>query len=47
MSVVTNLKKFLVIIFAGVALTACATQVKKQTGMMQGMFIQEQKLLNI
>ena len=36
MSLAINLKKFLVIIFAGVALTACATQVKKQTGMMQG-----------
>ena len=35
MSFVTSLKKFLVIIFAGVALTACAT-VKKDTGKMQG-----------
>ena len=35
MSFVTNLKKFLVIILAGVALTACATA-KKDTGMMQG-----------
>ena len=36
MSFAINLKKFLVIIFAGVALTACATQVKKQPDMMQG-----------
>ena len=35
MSFVTNLKKFLVIILAGVALTACATA-KKETGKMQG-----------
>ena len=35
MSFVTNLKKFLVIILAGVALTACATA-KKDAGMMQG-----------
>ena len=35
MSFVTNLKKFLVIILAGIALTACAT-VKKDSGMMQG-----------
>ena len=35
MSFVTNLKKFLVIVFAGVALTACATA-KKDTGKMQG-----------
>jgi peptidoglycan-associated lipoprotein len=35
MSFVTNLKKFLVIILAGVALTACATA-KKDTGKMQG-----------
>ena len=31
-----NLKRFLLIILAGIALTACATQVKKSTGMMQG-----------
>ena len=36
MSFKINLKKFLVIILAGVALTACATQVKKGAGMMQG-----------
>ena len=36
MSFVTNLKNFLVIMFAGVVLTACATQVKKDAGMMQG-----------
>jgi len=36
MSFVTNLKNFLVIILAGVALTACATGVKKDAGMMQG-----------
>ena len=30
-----NLKRFLLVILAGVALTACATQ-KKQTGMMSG-----------
>ena len=35
MSFVINLKKFLVIVFAGVVLTACAT-VKKDTGKMQG-----------
>jgi len=35
MSFVANLKKFLVIILAGVALTACATA-KKDTGKMQG-----------
>ena len=35
MSFAVNLKKFLVIILVGVALTACATQ-KKQAGMMQG-----------
>ena len=35
MSFVTNLKKFLVIILAGVALTACATA-KKDSGKMQG-----------
>ena len=35
MSFVTNLKKFLMIILAGVALTACATA-KKDSGMMQG-----------
>ena len=35
MSFVINLKKFLVIILAGVALTACATA-KKDTGKMQG-----------
>ena len=35
MSFVTNLKKLLVIIFAGVALTACATA-KKDSGKMQG-----------
>ena len=36
MSFVTNLKKFLVIMFAGAVLTACATGVKKDAGMMQG-----------
>ena len=35
MSFVTNLKKFLVIVLAGIALTACAT-VKKDSGKMQG-----------
>ena len=35
MSFIKNLKKFLVIILAGVALTACATA-KKDTGKMQG-----------
>ena len=34
MNFALNFKKFLIIILAGVALTACATQ-KKQTGMMQ------------
>ena len=32
----SNLKKILLIVFATFALTACATQQKKQTGMMQG-----------
>ena len=32
-----NLRKFLAIFFAGLMLTACATQVKKEsTGMIQG-----------
>ena len=35
MNFALNLKRFLVIVLAGVVLTACATQ-KKQTGMMQG-----------
>ena len=35
MSFAMNFKKFLVIVLAGVALTACATQ-KKQTGQLQG-----------
>ena len=35
MNFTLNLKKFLVIMLAGVVLTACATQ-KKQTGQMQG-----------
>ena len=35
MDLAANLKKFLLIVLAGVALTACATQ-KKQSGMMQG-----------
>ena len=35
MGFVTNLKKFLVIVLAGIALTACATA-KKDTGKMQG-----------
>ena len=35
MGYVTNLKKFLVIVLAGIALTACAT-VKKDSGKMQG-----------
>ena len=35
MSFAINFKRFLVIVLAGVALTACATQ-KKQTGQMQG-----------
>ena len=35
MSFALNLKKFLVIVLAGLALTACATQ-KKQSGMMTG-----------
>ena len=36
MSFGINLKRVLLIILAGIALTACATQVKKSTGMMQG-----------
>ena len=36
MSFGMNLKRVLLIILAGIALTACATQVKKSTGMMQG-----------
>jgi len=35
MSFAINLKKFLIIVLAGVALTACAST-KKQSGMMQG-----------
>ena len=35
MSFAVNLKRFLLIVFAGIILTACATQ-KKQTGMMEG-----------
>jgi len=35
MNFATNFKRFLVIVLAGVALTACATQ-KKSTGQMQG-----------
>ena len=35
MSLVVNLKKFLVIFLAGVVLTACATQKKESTGQMQ------------
>ena len=35
MDFAVNLKKFLIIVLAGVALTACATQ-KKQAGQMQG-----------
>ena len=31
-----NFKKFLVIVLAGVVLTACATQKKQTTGQMQG-----------
>ena len=31
-----SLKRVLLVILASIALTACATQVKKQTGMMQG-----------
>ena len=36
MSFGMNLKRVLLIILAGIALTACATQVKKSTGMIQG-----------
>ena len=36
MSFLTSFKKYLVIILAGVALTACATQGKKGAGMMSG-----------
>ena len=36
MSFLTSFKKYLVIILAGIALTACATQGKKGAGMMQG-----------
>ena len=32
----TNLKKILVVVLASLALSACATQTKKQSGMMQG-----------
>ena len=35
MNFATNFKRFLVIVLAGIALTACATQ-KKSTGQMQG-----------
>jgi len=36
MSFVGNLKKYLIIVLAGIALTACAAQTKKSSGMMQG-----------
>ena len=36
MSYLTNLKKYLIIVLAGIALTACATQGKKGAGKMQG-----------
>ena len=36
MSFGMNLKRVLLIILAGIALTACATQVKKSTGIIQG-----------
>ena len=36
MNFAVNFKKFLVIVLASVALTACASQVKKQSGQMQG-----------
>ena len=36
MSFAINFKKFLVIVLAGIALTACAGQVKKSSGQMQG-----------
>ena len=36
MSFAINFKKFLVIVLAGVVLTACATQKKQTTGQMQG-----------
>ena len=35
MNFAANFRKFLLIVLAGVALSACATQ-KKQSGMMQG-----------
>ena len=35
MNFIVNLRKFLLVVLAGAALTACATQ-KKQTGQMQG-----------
>ena len=36
MSFATHIKKFLIIVLAGVALTACATAKKQSTGQMQG-----------
>ena len=36
MDFAVNFKKFLVIVLAGIALTACATQKKETSGMMQG-----------
>ncbi len=36
MGKITNIKRILLIVFAGFALSACATSVKKQTGQMQG-----------
>ncbi len=35
MTIAVNFKKFLIVVLAGIALTACATQTKK-TGQMQG-----------
>ena len=36
MDFAAKLRRVLLVVFVGVALTACATQVKKETGMMQG-----------
>ena len=36
MDFTAKLRRVLLVVFVGVALTACATQVKKETGMMQG-----------
>ena len=36
MNLATNLKKFMIVVFAGLLMTACATSTKKSSGKMQG-----------